>query len=390
MERANAATLVLGLSSGTSMDGIDAALVGIDEAAGSLDLIAFRTFPYDAELQGALRAAAASGAVELALLGVVVGEAFAAAALALLDEAGVAVAEVECIGSHGQTLVHVPEPIGCGGTFARATLQIGEPAVIAERAGITTVAAFRNRDMAAGGQGAPLVPILDHRLYTHPELGRVALNIGGIANVTGLPPGAALEAVRAFDTGPGNVLLDAAARRRGLPGGRDGDGARARRGAVDEGLLETLLAHPFLARRPPKSADLADFLGDYAEGLWEASEAHTDADLLATLTELTARTVADGIEAFLAVRQPVDEVVVSGGGAHNLALMERLRAHLGDSRLAAAGEITAIPGDAKEAVAFALIAHETLAGRPGNVPAATGAAGPRVLGVVVPAGEGKG
>lgn len=369
------------------MDGIDAALVEVaEESGGQISVVAFRTFPYDAELAAALRTAAASASpAELALLSVVVGEAFARAVVELLEGAGVAATDILCVGSHGQTMVHLPEPASCAGTFARATLQIGEPAVIAERTGITTVADFRSRDLAAGGQGAPLVPLLDHLLYVHANRGRVALNIGGIANVTGLAPGTDLAGVVAFDTGPGNVLLDAAARARGIAGGFDHDGRIAVGGAVRYALLEKLLAHPFYARKPPKSADTADFLNEETIAVLGESATLSDADLLATLTELTARTVATAIADFIAIRQPVDEVLVSGGGAHNRALRGRLEALIAPAALRAAEDVApAVPGDAKEAVAFAVLAHETLVGRPGNVPSATGAAGPRVLGSIVP------
>jgi anhydro-N-acetylmuramic acid kinase len=378
---------VIGLSSGTSMDGIDAALVTFDDdAAGSIEMRAFRTFPYDQQLGVALRAAIEGcAAAQLALLDVVVGEAFARAALDLLAGAGIDAADVLCIGSHGQTIVHVPDPTDCAGTFARASFQIGQPAVIAERTGITTVANFRARDLAAGGQGAPLAPFLDYRLYTDPRLGRVALNIGGIANVTGLPPGGSAEDVVAFDTGPGNVLLDAAARMRGLAGGIDEDGKLAVGGAVRDALLERLLAHPFYDRKPPKSADIGAFLNDDSLALLQDAATLSDADMMATLTELTARTITAAVRRFVRVRQPIEEVLLSGGGVHNRALRGRLEALLAPAAVRDADDIAPqVSGDAKEAVLFALLARETLAHRAGNVPAATGAAGPRVLGVVVP------
>ena len=216
------------------MDGIDAALVRLPGApTGPIELLEFHTSDYDAELTAALRGISGD-AVEMAVLDAAVGEAFADAALELLAAAEVEAGAVDCIGSHGQTVAHVPEPRAVGKRLVRATLQLGQPAVIAERTGITTVADFRARDMAAGGQGAPLVPLLDYRLYRHAEIGRVALNIGGIANLTVLPPDADLAQVRAFDTGPGNVLLDAAARRRGLRRGFDEDGELGLAGGGDE------------------------------------------------------------------------------------------------------------------------------------------------------------
>ncbi len=369
------------------MDGIDAALVKIpSDTEEPLEVVAFHTYPYDGELVGALRALVDDvPPTRLALLDVIVGEAFARAALDLVDSAGVDMEEVTAIGSHGQTVVHVPEPRSCAGAFARTSLQIGEPTVISERTGRTTVSGFRLRDMVAGGQGAPLVPLLDHRLYAHPELGRVALNVGGIANVTGLPPGAGLEGVVAFDTGPGNVLLDAVARARGIDAGYDRDGQLAIGGAVRPPLLERLRNSPFYQRKPPKSADTTDFLDARTLEILDEASATSDADMMATLTELTARTIAEAIERFIAVRQSVDEVLVSGGGVHNRALRGRLEVLLSPASVREAEVIEpAIPGDAKEVVLFALLAHETLAGRAGNVPAATGAAGPRVLGTIVP------
>lgn len=386
MQGANESPFAIGLSSGTSMDGIDAVLVAFDDDSGNpITVHTFRTFPYDAELSDTLREATEGGPVDrLALLDVIVGEAFAAAALELLAAASVSPQEVRCIGSHGQTIVHLPEPESCAGAFARASLQIGDPSVIAERTGITTVADFRARDLAAGGQGAPLAPFLDYRLYADAERGRVALNLGGIANVTGLPAGADIGGTIAFDTGPGNVLLDAAARLREIPDGFDEGGAVAADGRVDEALLESLLEHPYYERKPPKSADTVEFLNDTSRALLQDAAALSDADLLATLAELTARTVADGIERFIAVRQSVDDIVISGGGAHNRTLCRRIGERVAPAELVPAEEVAAIPGDAKEAVLFALMARETLAGRPSNVDSATGAAGPRVLGVIVP------
>lgn len=373
------------------MDGVDAALVEVEdvalvevetEARLRPCLRAFATYPYDDELRRALRRCAASGGLaDVARLDMAVGESFAEAALALLEEAAVEPDRLLCIGSHGQTLLHLPEPARAGGRDVRASLQVGEPAVIAARTGVTTVADFRRRDLAEGGQGAPLVPLLDHRLLTDERRGRVALNLGGIANVTGLPPAARLEDVLAFDSGPANVLLDEAARRRGLDGWDEG-GSLALAGSVDEGLLARLLEHEFYRRPPPKSADLGDFLGAYAEACWEAEELSL-ADLLRTLAELTAATVADAIGGWVAPRQPVDEVVVSGGGAHNAAVTGALQRRLEGPTVVPFEDVAGFPGDAKEAVAFALLAVETLAGRTGNVPSATGARRAAVLGKIV-------
>lgn len=369
------------------MDGIDAALVRLDHSAvpAAIELIAFETYSYGESLTEALRSARKSALpADLALMDVMVGEAFARAALKLLETVGMASSEIDAIGSHGQTIVHLPGSISDGGSSVQTSLQIGQPAVIAERTGITTVADFRARDLAAGGQGAPLVALLDHRLYADSEIGRVALNVGGIANVTGLPPSSNLSGVLAFDTGPGNVLLDAAARHRGIEPGFDVDGRLALSGQPRKEVLEKLLVNPFFDRKPPKSADTSNFLNDRTKALFGTNESISDADLLSTLTEFTAFTVARAISRFLAAQQPIDEILISGGGAHNRALCARLSDLVFPAQLRDAGDVASIPGDAKEAVAFAILAAETLAGRPGSVPGATGAAGPRVLGTIVP------
>lgn len=376
--------LALGLISGTSMDGIDAALVacGRDPLARPY-VLAFHTVPYHRELRERLLACADSGtAAQVARLDVAVGEAFADAALGLLAEVALSAADVRCIGSHGQTLVHLPDAGEIAGHSIRASLQIGQPAVIAARTGIVTVADFRAMDLALGGQGAPLVPLLDWRCYRRSDRGRVLLNLGGIANLTALPPDAGPEAVVAFDTGPANVLLDAAARLRGIPDGFDRGGELAASGRVDEELLGWVLAHPFLDRPPPKSADTGDFLGDWGEALWTRAAETSTIDLMATLAAATAASVAGAVECWVRPAQPVDEVLVSGGGLHNRAVMAGLRARLGVPCRRLPDE-EGIPPDAKEAAAFALLALETLAGRPGNLPGATGARGPASLGAVV-------
>lgn len=375
--------LAVGLISGTSMDGVDAALVEIAGADSRPLLRAYRTFPYEPDLITALGDLMASGGlVRLARLNVVVGEVFAEAALELLHEARVEPSRVECIGSHGQTLIHLPRPGPAAGMQVRATLQIGEPAVIAARTGVVTVADFRPMDLALGGQGAPLVPLLDWRVYSRPDRRRLLLNLGGIANVTELVAGGALEQVRAFDTGPANALLDHVARRRGLPGGIDSGGEVAAAGQPDRALLEHLRGDPFSSLDPPKSADVAELVGwlDDAEPLIEPL---STADLLATLVDHTAGSVAGAIREWLGGTTAHDEVLVSGGGAHNQALMGALREALAPAAVAEVSVDAGVPADAKEAVAFALLAHETMAARPGNVPSATGAAQAAVLGKIV-------
>ena len=367
--------LFLGLISGTSADGIDAALVQFpdDSSAGGLRLRAACTRPWSSDLRQRLVAIGQGGEPasldELGRLDVQVAQAFAAAALALLDEAGVPASQVAAIGSHGQTLRHRPHG------EAPFTMQVGDGSVIAERSGIATVSDFRRRDVAAGGHGAPLVPAFHAALLHSPAEDRAVLNLGGIGNYTLLP---AAGPVRGFDTGPANALLDAwCLRHTGQP--FDADGAFAASGQVDEALLARLLDEPWFALPPPKSTGREQFHLDWVQAKLDGGEA--PADVQATLLELSAATVADALR----VQQPrTARVLACGGGVRNPRLLQRIAARLPGTAI----EDTAAHGldpDFVEAMAFAWLARETLAGRPGNLPAVTGARGPRVLGVVHPA-----
>jgi anhydro-N-acetylmuramic acid kinase len=309
---------------------------------------------------------------------VLVGEAFAGAAIAVAEAAGLSISEVDLIASHGQTVYHQVAP-----GEVRSTLQIGAPAVIAEHTGCSVVADFRPRDIAAGGQGAPLVPYLDALLFADGRLHRAVQNIGGIANVTYLPPGGVPAA---FDTGPGNVLLDEAVRL--LSDGRAGfdqDGRMAAQGSVDRELLDEWLAHPFFHRPPPKStgreqwgpAEARRYVGQARD------QGLSDADIVATLTAFTAWSIAAAYRAYCG---RVDEVIVAGGGVRNLALLALLRDALPGTAVRPIDEF-GLDADAKEAVAFALLGYAGLHGWPNNVPAATGAAHPVVLGSLTPGGN---
>jgi anhydro-N-acetylmuramic acid kinase len=287
------------------------------------------------------------------------------------------------IGSHGQTVFHQGQPGPYLGARAiAATMQIGEPAVIAARTGIITVGDFRPADLAAGGQGAPLVPFVDYLLYRHPRRGRVALNIGGIANLTAIPAGARPEDVFAFDTGPGNMVIDALVEQ--LTGGRrhyDRNARLARRGKLEPELLAALVAHPFFKLRPPKSAGREEFGAPFAEraAVWAKRNAVRPDDFLHTVTMLTPLTVVDAIRRWVEPRMRVHDVIVSGGGTHNPLMMEQLRAGLAGITLAPSSAWR-VPQDAKEAFAFAVLAYETFHARPANLPAATGAKRRVVLG----------
>ncbi|HWQ15124.1 MAG TPA: anhydro-N-acetylmuramic acid kinase [Roseiflexaceae bacterium] len=411
--------IVVGLMSGTSADAIDAAVVEFrrDGEALALRLLGYTECPYPPELQARLRALRppAQGATqEVCELHALVGEAFAAAALATIAAAGLPAAAVDLVASHGQTVYHQVAP-----GRARSTLQLGAPAVIAERTGRTVAADFRPRDVAAGGQGAPLLPLLDALLCAHPARTRTLQNIGGIANVTWVPPtddrrpttddrpmryvrGSATSdatsavtstrsslvmgrsSVVAFDTGPGNCLIDEVVW--ALSGGRrafDEGGAWALAGAPDEALLAVWLAEPYFALPPPKSTGREHFSRAYAARLLEEARAQglAEADIVATVTALTARSVALAYRRFLPAMP--DEVLVSGGGAHNQALMRMLAAALPAAEVRPFDAL-GLPGDAKEAVGFALLGYYALHGWPGNLVRCTGAAHPAVLGSLTP------
>ncbi|MBP2017507.1 anhydro-N-acetylmuramic acid kinase [Symbiobacterium terraclitae] len=370
--------LVIGLMSGTSVDGIDCALVRIRGGGPGVQIapVHFATYPFDPAVRAEifrLFRPETTDVVSVCQMNFVLGEVFADAALRLMREAGVRPEEVDLIGSHGQTVWHEPNPVDRAGAVSRSTLQIGEPAVIAARTGVVTVGDFRVRDVAAGGQGAPLVPYLDWCLLRDGRLSRAVQNIGGIGNVTYLPAGCALEEVVAFDTGPGNMLIDALTSHYfGRP--FDEGGAIAAQGRVLPDLLTELMAHPYLAARPPKTTGRELFGVQFASGLFGRGE---PADLVATATAFTAHSIADAYRRFLG---PVDEVIVGGGGARNPVLMRMLAEALPGARVTA-HEAVGINSDAKEAIAFALLANDCVLELPTNVPGATGG-GRAVLGKI--------
>ena len=362
--------LFLGLISGTSADGIDVALVSFEP---SLQLVAGRTYAWNAALRARLVELGQGGDArsldELGELDVRVAQCFADAATALLDEVGIEKTQVRALGSHGQTVRHRPE------AHFPITWQLGDGNLIAERSGLTTVADFRRRDVAAGGHGAPLMPAFHAAMLASPDEDRAVLNLGGIGNFTLLPRDGV---VRGFDTGPANALLDAWCERHT---GRafDANGEFAASGRIDEALLARLISEPWFALPPPKSTGREQFHLSWVETKLSGDEA--PADVQATLLELSAATVADALRA---TQTTTPRVLVCGGGVHNPALMARIAAHLPG----VAVESTAAHGldpDFVEAMGFAWLARETLAGRPGNLPSVSGARGPRVLGAIYPA-----
>ena len=379
---------VAGLMSGTSADGVDAAVTEI--RGRSVRVLAHGTVPYSRAIRERvyrLFDPETSRVNEICRMNFILGEVFAEALLRLLRDRKIPPGSLDLVGSHGQTIYHIP----CGDTFRgrrlRSTLQIGEPSVIAERTGITTVADFRCRDIAAGGEGAPLVPFADHALFSHPRKSRAVLNIGGIANVTWLSAGTKLPDVIAFDTGPGNMAMDRAARR--LTKGRrryDRDGRMAARGVPDEALLSRMLRHPFLRRKPPKSTGREMFGDAFADAWIERAlrRGRSPEDVLATLTAFTARSSVDAFRRHLPAR--ADEVILCGGGAHNGAMVSLLKKALAPAAVLLTDDF-GIAADAKEAVSFAVLAHAAVKGIPNNVPGATGAAHSTILGKIVPGGE---
>ena len=375
-----APAVVVGLMSGTSLDGISAAVArfipGVDHI--SAELLAFRSISYSREQrERLLRALEGVSPTEYCRLNFELGAWLADAAVAVLADAGVARDDVRAIASHGQTVWHEP---------GHSTWQFGEPAVIAERTGIGVVSDFRVRDVAAGGQGAPLVPIADALLFHDAHRWRALQNLGGIGNVTVVPPGGAFEGVRAFDTGPGVGVIDGVTRMLFPELPYDVDGALARRGRPCDDVVRQLLAEPYFAAAPPKSTGRELFTRAYMERLIAMCRAARSAvvgeDIIATAVELTAASIADAFRRFLP--EPVAEVVLSGGGARNPALVDAIAAHVSPVAVTRFDDLF-FDGEAKEAVAFALMGYLFVEGRSGNVPGATGARGRRLLGKWSPA-----
>ena len=378
-ERPLAPAVVVGLMSGTSLDGVSAAVArfvpGVDHI--SAELLAFRSLSYTRDQrERLLRALEGASPSEYCRLNFELGAWLADAAVAVLADAGVARDDVRAIASHGQTVWHEP---------GHSTWQFGEPAVIAERTGIGVVSDFRVRDVAAGGQGAPLVPIADALLFHDVQRWRALQNLGGIGNVTVVPPGGALEGVRAFDTGPGVGVIDGVTRILVPELPYDVDGRLAQRGRVCEAVVDELLGEPYFASPPPKSTGRELFTRAYMERLiakCRAAGAATSEDIIATAVALTAESIADAFRRF--IPEPVTEVVLSGGGARNPALVEAIAARMAPVRVARFDDLF-FDGEAKEAVAFALMGYLFVEGRSGNVPGATGARGRRLLGKWSPA-----
>lgn len=378
-------SLALGIMSGTSADGIDVALVRVSGEKARLENFAALAFPArvrDAILRLGEGRPTTTG--EISQLNFLLGKIFADAALAACRKFRVRPSQIAVIGSHGQTVFHQGAAAPFCGSKVASTLQIGEPSVIAQSTGITTVGDFRPADMAAGGQGAPLVPFVDYLLYRDARMGRAALNIGGISNVTVIPRAAKISEVFAFDIGPGNMVIDALVRH--FTRGRktfDHHAELAARGKVLPGLLGELLRGAYLLKSPPKTAGREQYGEEYVRYILRHAEARRARaeDVIRTATILTALSIVDAMHRFVQAAAGVSELIVSGGGAHNPLLMAQMQAALPEIRLRTSDEF-GVPGDAKEAFAFALLGWQTLQRRPSNVPKATGASKAVVLGKV--------
>jgi anhydro-N-acetylmuramic acid kinase len=381
--------LVLGMMSGTSADGIDVVLARISGAPPNLNakLLNHASVKFPSALRKEILRVAEQQPItagNLSQLNFRLGELFGDAAIAACRAFRMPLKKIALIGSHGQTIFHQGRPMAYLGALTASTLQIGEPSVIAARTGITTIGDFRPADIALGGQGAPLVPYVDYLLYRHSKLGRVSLNLGGIANITVLPRACKPQQVFAFDTGPANMLIDALVSH--FTRGRqryDENANLAVRGRSLPALLDDLLRDPYLKLAPPKSTGREYYGHDYMRKILALGRRHRAEpnDLIRAATIFTALSVVDALNRFVLPKTEIRHLIVSGGGAHNPLILAQLSAALPGIEVLPSSQLR-IPEDAKEALAFALLAYETLHQRPANIPSATGARDPAILGKI--------
>ncbi len=377
--------LVVGLMSGTSLDGIDAVLLKI---RGSGPDTRFKQLAFlEQRFPPGLRKRLLRNSVpdtsrvdEIAQLNVLLAELYADAVAAVARKADVKPGRIDLIGSHGQTIHHLPKPRRMYGKTVRATLQIGDPSVLAAITGTVTVGDFRLADMAVGGQGAPLVPYFDWLVFRSSQANRLLLNIGGIANITAIPKNCSADRVIAFDTGPGNMVVDSLMHEfYGKP--YDHSGKTAARGAVSLDLFDRMVRHPYLKTGPPKSTGREEFGQEFVQQLLRHGKRYDREDIVATASQFTAYAVYDAYRRFVAKKMTVDEIILSGGGAKNRFFLDELSRYFSDSLIRHIGEF-GVSADSKEAVCFAVLANETLAGRAANIPAVTGARKRVVLGKI--------
>lgn len=377
--------LIVGLISGTSADGIDAALVRVtgNGTATRVKLLAFETIAYPAGLRESIlsNSLPGTGSVDLLCeLNILVAHFFADAVKKVARKGRVKLSNIDLIGSHGQTIHHLPQQKRAFGKTVRSTLQIGDPSTIAKLTGIPTVGDFRTADMAVGGEGAPLVAYFDYLMFRSKNKNRILLNLGGIANFTALPKNCSVSQVIAFDTGPANMIIDALMMKF-YRKPYDAGGRVALRGEIVSEFLLDLMSHPYFKQQPPKSTGREMFGAMFLPQILKFAKKIKRKDLIATATELTPFSIFDQYNRFLAETMRVDEVLVSGGGAHNRAMMEALQDYFRPARVKPIESI-GFSSDAKEAMCFAVLANETIAEHPSNVPSVTGAERPVILGKI--------
>lgn len=382
--------IVIGLMSGTSVDGIDVAVVKISGGStnSKVSLLHFDNFPYDCDIKKdifKLFDREKCTVDYLCHMNFLLGEIFAKAVMDEIEKAGLKIEDVDLIGSHGQTVYHIPKEIEHHGYKIKSTLQIGEPSIIAERTGIVTVADFRTRDVAAGGQGAPLVPYTEYILYRETDKGIGLQNIGGIGNITVIPANCEMEDVYAFDNGPGNMVIDEVVKR--ITNGEksiDYGGRIAAEGNVNCDLLNYLMEDKYFNIEPPKTTGREYFGYEFTNRLMDKAKKLNinDYDIVATATALTATAISHSVFKYIIPKSGLDKLIIGGGGSYNKTLINMIKNNLKDIEVLTQEDI-GLNSDAKEAIAFALLANETINGNSNNVPKATGASKKVILGKII-------
>jgi len=376
---------IVGLMSGTSADGIDAALVEIRGSgiASTVHQLAFETYPYPKGFNKFLLKnsdAKTARLDDITRLDMLIASFFADAVKKIVHKASKHLNEIDLIGSHGQTIHHLPINKKMFGRSVHSTMQIGNPSIIAKLTGVVTIGDFRIGDVAVGGSGAPLVPLFDFLTLLSDKVNRAVLNIGGIANITILPRNCSINQVAAFDTGPGNMLIDRLMQKfYNKP--FDKNGKIAAEGKILPSLLFWLIQHPYFRMKPPKSTGREMFGESFVEDIQTKTRRANKKDIITTITEFTSLSIYESYLKFIRPKMKIQELIVSGGGGHNSYLMNALKRYFDDVKLRTADELN-IPSDAKEAICFALLANETIAGNPGNIPGATGAKRQTILGTI--------
>ncbi|MCY3628960.1 MAG: anhydro-N-acetylmuramic acid kinase [Bacteroidota bacterium] len=378
---------VAGVMSGTSLDGIDVVIARIQGHGRELQIEKWygATYSFPEELHSYLKLAASQesiGVAELSQLNVRLAHEYAKAVTRTLEAHGEPIEHLDLVGCHGQTIRHLPDKVMVAGKEICSTLQIGDPSTMAQLLGVPVIGDFRLADMARGGQGAPLVPYFDYVIFTHDTETRGCLNVGGVANLTVLPPNARTDQVYGFDTGPGNMIMDTLCRQcMDLP--FDEGGHIAKSGTVNERLLSELLQDPYLSATPPKSTGREYLSHTFLQRLLDSSHRMLSEDLIATATALTAASVWQAYKTFIQPTHSLDRLILSGGGAHNQALLDLLGGYFAQNEAPVQIETSDVYGvgvDSKEALCFAVLAHESASGIPTNIPSVTGADRPAVLG----------